>query len=513
MFRTNDRNYLYLVILYIVLTISYLLSEFIITGRQFGVPLDDTWIHFRFAENFAGGHFFEYNIGDPTPGTTSPFWVIVLAIPFLISSKLIILFSLLAGSVFFLLTGLETYRLGKRLGFSENYALIAAVLTLLAGRLAWSSLSGMEITFFTYITVIIIKTHIGEIELNKTSILTGLLLGLAVVTRPEAYLLAAIYYVLMIVLFRKLLRKNILSLVLSFVVFAAIVIPYPLFCYSLTGKFVPSTFEGQSAALSFSPNMTFIIETGKLFVKDNVIILFLWLVASVYFIINLFRRKSDKKIILIYLWVILLPAVSAFIAPNWRHHGRYLIPLIPFINIVSIDILQKSGRYLQEKYTKFSKIAFKTVPVLLIFFSLLGTIIFALALGWNVENINDQQVKIAYWINRNLQDEKTLGMNDIGAITFITKKKIIDMEGLVTPEIFKLRKLSLDESNKALLKLLKQNGVNYIIIYPGWYDYLMEHYSGAFENVYSARLENNTICGGQEMFVYKIHWNKINPDK
>lgn len=512
MFRTNDRNYLYLVILYIVLTISYLVSEFIITGRQFGVPLDDTWIHFRFAENFAHGHFFEYNIGDPTPGTTSPFWVIILGIPFLISPKLILLFSLLAGSVFFLLTGLETYRLGKRLGFKDSYAFLIAVLTLLAGRLAWSSLSGMEITFFTYLTVIIIKNHLSEIQQNRVSIVTGLLLGLAVITRPEAYLLALIYYMLTVIPLRKSLKKNIVHLVLSLIVFAVIIIPYPVFCYSLTGKFVPSTFEGQNAALSFLPNLTFLAETGKLFIKDNIIILLLWLWASVYFIVKLIKRKADSKFILIYLWAILLPVVSAFVAPNWRHHGRYLIPLIPFINIVSIDILQKSGRYLQEKYSKFSKVAFEITPVLLIFFSVTGTIIFALALGWNVENINDQQVKIAHWINRNLQDETALGMNDIGAITFITKKRIVDMEGLVTPEIFKLRKLRLDESNKALLRLLKQNNVNYIIIYPHWYDYLMEHYSGVLENVFSAKLENNTICGGPEMFVYKIHWDKINVD-
>jgi hypothetical protein len=38
----------------------------------------------------------------------------------------------------------------------------------------------------------------------------------------------------------------------------------------------------------------------------------------------------------------------------------------------------------------------------------------------------------------------------------------------------------------------------------------MEHYSNAFEQVFSAKLEKNTICGGIEMFVYKINWNKIN---
>ncbi len=510
MFGTNDRNYLYIAILYAVLTISYLLSEYVITGHQFGVPLDDTWIHFRFAENFAHGHFFEYNIGEPVPGTTSPFWVIILSIPFLISSKLTLFFALLVASIFYFLTSIEIYRLSKKLGFKENYALLISVLTLLAGRLAWSSLSGMEITLFCYLTVIIVKNNINEWENKKINIVTGLLLGLAVITRPEAYLLALIYYALTLILMGKTIKKNIFHFVLSVLVFLAVIIPYPIFSYAVTGKLLPSTFEGQSAGLRFLPDTTFLIETGKLFFKDNVLILILWMISAVYFIISLIRRKIDKRFILIYLWVILLPLISAFVAPNWRHHGRYLIPLIPFINIVSIDILQKFINVLEEKGTKLFRFAGKAIPFILILFSLNYTVIFCLTLGWNVDNINSQQVKIACWINKNLPDETSLGTNDIGAITYITKKKVIDMAGLVTPVVFKFQKLSFEEGSKSLLKLLKKNNVNYIIVYPDWFEYLMEHYSYALEQVYSARLEKNTICGGIEMFVYKINWDKIN---
>ena len=225
MFRTGDRNYLYILILYIVLTIVYLISEYVLTGHRFGVPLDDTWIHFRFAENFANGHFFEFNIGDPTPGTTSPFWIIILSIPFLISSKLFMVFSFLVGSIFLLLTCLEVYRLGKRLGFNENYSFLISLLTLLAGRLLWSSLSGMEITLFCYLSVIIVKTHLGELKSGKINIITGLLLGIAAITRPETYLLALIYYIVTLVLFRKTIKQNILHLGLSAIIFLIIIIP------------------------------------------------------------------------------------------------------------------------------------------------------------------------------------------------------------------------------------------------------------------------------------------------
>ena len=510
MFRTGDRNYLYILILYIVLTIVYLISEYVLTGHRFGVPLDDTWIHFRFAENFANGHFFEFNIGDPTPGTTSPLWIIILSIPFLISSKLFMVFSFLVGSIFLLLTCLEVYRLGKRLGFNENYSFLISLLTLLAGRLLWSSLSGMEITLFCYLSVIIIKMHLGELKSGKVNIITGLLLGIAAITRPETYLLALIYYIVTLVLFRKTIKQNILHLGLSAIIFLVIIIPYPIFSYSITGKFLPSTFQGQNAGFYLIPNFTYMVETGKLFFRDNVIILLLWIVSSVYFVYGLARNKTDKKYLLIYLWVILLPAISAFVAPNWRHHGRYLIPIIPFINIVSIDILRKIEQNLRKKNFRFTALVKRITVVVLLLFTLFSTFTFALALGYNVENINNQQVKIAEWVKQNLPDETALGLNDIGAITFITKKKAVDMAGLINPEVFKYQKMSLEEGNRNLLKLLKRNKVNYIIVYPDWYEYLMKHYSSALQQVYSARLEKNTICGGIEMFVYKINWDKIN---
>jgi hypothetical protein len=510
MFRTGDRNYLYILILYIVLTIAYLTSEYFITGHRFGVPLDDTWIHFRFAENFANGHFFEFNIGDPTPGTTSPFWIMILSIPFLIYSKLFMAFSLFVGSVFLLLTCIEIYRLGKRLGFSENYSLLISLLTLLAGRLLWSSLSGMEITLFCYLSIMVVKNHLAELKSGKVNIVTGLLIGIAGITRPEAYLLAVIYYILTIVLFRKSIKQNIFHLALSAVIFLIIILPYHLFSHAITGKFLPSTFEGQNAGFYLAPNFTFLVETGKLFFRDNILILLLWIISSFYFIYRLFRNKTDKQFILIYLWVILLPAVSAFIAPNWRHHGRYLIPIIPFINTVSIDILQKLEQYFQNKNIKFTAAVKKITPAVLIIFTLVSTYTYDISLGMNVENINDQQVKIAEWLKRNLPDETAFGMNDIGAITFITKKKTIDMTGLITPEVFKFQMMSFEEGNKNLMALLKKNKVNYIIIYPGWYEYLMEHYSNALQPVYSARLRKNTICGDIEMFVFKINWNKVN---
>jgi len=505
------------------------MTEYNIAGHQFGVPLDDVWIHFRYAENFSQGYFFQYNPGEPMPGTTSPLWVIILSIPFLFSQSLIIPFALFISSLFFLYALLELFELCVKLGLDLDQSMLITLLTMLAGRLMWSSLSGMEITSFVFLSILVFKNHVKEIEKEKVLISTGLLLGLASVIRPEAYLLALIYFLITIVFIvkqktlpqihlvpisrdRETLRrqgKNYSRLVLSLFVFLIIVLPYPLFCYTATGKFLPNTYEGQVTEMNYLPNFQFLLETGKLFVKENIAVVLLWLVAVFYFVINAVKGKADKKLLLINLWVILLPAVSSVIAPNWRHHGRYLIPLIPFINIVSVILFQKICSYIACKGVKKAALYRKIGLAVLLIFSVNSTIVFAGALGWNVDNINSQHVKIGKWLRDTLPGEKAFGMNDIGAIAFVTKKYVVDMAGLVTPEVFRFQKMSYREGANALLRLLKDKGVNYIIIYPDWFEYIMENYINSFTMVYSAKLEKNTICGEIEMFVYKVNWDKI----
>ena len=48
--------------------------------------------------------------------------------------------------------------------------------------------------------------------------------------------------------------------------------------------------------------------------------------------------------------------------------------------------------------------------------------------------------------------------------------------------------------------------MSYVIIYDAWFEPFLEKYGDRFEYIRSAILEDNTICGGEEMKVYKIHY-------
>lgn len=553
-----DRNYLYLTLVYLVATIGYLVTELVITDGNFGVPLDDTYIHYRFAENLSKGYIFQYNINEPVPATTSPLWVILLSVGFLLSLDPIP-FSVFLSSLFLLLSGFLAYGLCNQLHFPRNISLVASLVTLLTGRMLWSSLSGMEITLCCFLVLLGVRFHLHELSSHEPSTrlrrlarlpgIPGVVFGLAALARPEALLLAMLYFLLTLwMVWRTDLARHRTGfalccpaplhespnrseacpqrtegrhasdrprppskgrLLVSSILFIAIVMPYSLFSYIHTGSFLPTTFRGQGGSLRVLPDLAFLGETALLFLLDNCLVFLVWICAAVYFVYGVIARRTVQlNLLLINMWTILLPAISSVLVPNPRHHGRYLIPLIPFIVILSVHAIQRIYDSLKDGgLATLPSIRNAFVAVLAL--TLPGTVVYANALGWNVDNINEQQVKIAHWLERNLPDERVFALNDIGAIAFITKKRVVDMAGLVTPATLDFQKMGIEDGSKSYLRLLKENGVNFLIIYPHWYEGLMRTYGYAFEKVHSARLEKNTICGGIEMFVFRIRWDSI----
>src|SRR5207244_3200218 len=111
---------------------------------ELGFPMDDPYIHFQFARNLATGHGFAFNPGEPTPGATSPLWVVVLALGRTLGAPIeplaLGLGVLLAGVVAVL-----TLEVGLAAGLPLALSACAGIAVGACGRLIWASLSGMEI--------------------------------------------------------------------------------------------------------------------------------------------------------------------------------------------------------------------------------------------------------------------------------------------------------------------------------------------------------------------------------
>src|SRR5205814_1478352 len=123
------------------------------THGQLGLPMDDPYIHFQFARNLASGAGFAFNAGHPTPGATSPLWVVLLALARLLGAS-IEGAAIALGVLFAAAAAWLTYELGRAARLSAAAAFIAALAVGASGRFAWASLSGMEVCLATALSLL-----------------------------------------------------------------------------------------------------------------------------------------------------------------------------------------------------------------------------------------------------------------------------------------------------------------------------------------------------------------------
>jgi hypothetical protein len=102
-------------------------------------------------------------------------------------------------------------------------------------------------------------------------------------------------------------------------------------------------------------------------------------------------------------------------------------------------------------------------------------------------------------VNANLPPRARLALNDIGAIAYISRREVIDLMGLVTPEILPYRR----EGEAGVIRFVAQTCPDYLIVFPSWFPDLTARRS-LIEPVYRVRLERNLVSGGPEMVVYRL---------
>jgi hypothetical protein len=127
--------------------------------------------------------------------------------------------------------------------------------------------------------------------------------------------------------------------------------------------------------------------------------------------------------------------------------------------------------------------------------------------GWGVQNIEAMQVPLGHWVAANTPRDARLALNDVGAIAFLSRREVVDVMGLVTPDILPYRR----DGELGVLRYLE--GVacpDYLIVFPGWFPRLtaMEE---RFTPVHRVRLARNTVAGAAEMVVYETIWSRARP--
>jgi len=463
-----------------------MIRERLVAGA-WGFPLDDSWIHLHFARNLAEGRGFVYNPGRWVAGSTAPLWTLLLAAGDAVAGASVTTAKAL-GVACAVAASLVTRRAALAWGADPVAAGVAGVALLWMGPVAWGALSGMEVTLAALLVAGALLAH------ARDRLFATVLLGaLAVAARPEAALLLPLL---------ALARPLTLRRVAAFVVIPALVIaPVVAFSYATVGAPYPATaaakVEGgllgwlggirEPLALTLAVRPWAFLREWAGWLWRTHALLPLALVPAVAVV----WRRHGRALGVVALALGLHPLGMALLAPYRGpgfQEGRYSIHLLPLAVVVLASALAGAApRWRRAALLVWLVLALATLAPA------------AERYAWGVQNIEAMQVRLGRWVAANTPPGARLAVNDIGAIAWVSRREIIDLMGLVTPEILPYRR----RGEEGIIRFIGEVCPDYVVIFPTWFPRLAAR-TDLLEPLERVRLERVEVAGGPEMVVYRV---------
>ena len=453
-----------------------------------GFPLDDAWIHQTYARNLVESGEWAFLSGQPSSGSTAPLWTVMIAIGrwLRIDPKM---WSYLLGTLLLVASAWICGRwLTLRSGVSWVWWFFAAILLVLEWHMVWTAVSGME-TLALILIILIVFTWLESQNWNSLGM--GLLIGLGVWFRPDALtlLLPVAWHVAFLDSdqFRKLLRR--MGLVLIGVLL--IVGPYLAFNYALSNELWPTTFYAKQAEYAVYRELPFfhrlwaqlappLAGAGALLVPGLILV-----------IIVHTRQRSWWRLAPL-LWALSYIGAYAVRLPVNYQHGRYAIPIIPVVLVLGMEGMKAWVEPNAKLFFRrlLSRAWLLALPVLAVIFWGIG----AQAYAQDVAIIETEMVAASEWIAVHTEAQALIAAHDIGALGYFGERTLIDMAGLVSPEVIPILR---DE--EALASFLDERNADYLMTFPGWYPKLVER----AELIYTTDAPYSVRAGGENMTIYR----------
>ena len=516
----------------LVAPVIYGVSMLMITGGHVMAPLDDSYIHFQFAQRLSQGHFFEYtSANDFSSGATSFLYPFLLAPFFFLgfNGAKILIVTFLLGIIFRFITALFLYLTGRQLSM-EKTGLFAALLFLLNGNLAWNYLSGMETGLFGALLTAGIYFFVAwRNDAKLKSLVTGFLfLGLASVTRPEGFIILVFC---MALLFRQAFRfhgSRAFYILLFVIPFAA----YMIIIRAQTGDF--STAGVMAKSVSAAPYYAFWEKAAKL--CDNLALIIngyyrnlsnsffpdgpmfpifpvgalypfhlfppgAWILALCGIVISCAREQKHKSGALsiaagVIIIGILAVTNSEVVA---AHNFRYLAPFQPLFLLFAMVGLRK----LTGLFKSGNDRIFFSGALLLVLLSLPSVFYWAWIYGENANDLFEQHRRTSWWIKDNTPADSVIGVTDTGIIGYFSERDIYDFVGLTTPNQAKHWRHGPGSAFEKMERLPPERRPDYIATFP----FVWDNTGLLGRPVYQAPLKKNLTTMSNNFTVFQQDWS------
>ncbi len=417
-------------------------------------PLDDSWIHQTYGRNLAEYGEWSFIPGVASAASTSPLYTVVLAagytlgIPFrLWTHGLGALTLALVGLIGASLAAQVASQTTMRVAPGRRWLSLATGLALVLGwHLIWAAASGMETAIFCLFVPILIWLSWRELEPGSQAVSSvarrgavfGIAAGLATLTRPEGVMLAGLIGLALVIV-----RPNMTwrSLIVwggaASICFVIVLAPYLIFNLRLTDGLLPNTAAAKRMESAPYLARSYLWRLGNVLTPLAAGGQLLLVPGMIAYALLLPRARRSLLLALPLIWSVALILLYAATLPLELQHGRYVIPALP-----TAIIAGAAGTDWLLRRVNGSLIGRVLVRTLAASAALLFVAFaFTLGLGAYVQDvtiIDQEMVASALWIKDNVPPDQLLVTHDIGAVGYFAPRPLLDIGGLITPEVVPL---------------------------------------------------------------------------
>ncbi len=484
---TNRRNFIFTVIAVGALSAGAFL---IICAQKYslGFPLDDAWIHQTYARNLGEMGEWSFIPGQASAGSTAPLWSALIALGYLLKIPYKwwtygIGVTALIATAWLAVDWVRTR--DRALGV---WGIGLAALLLLEWHLVWAALSGMETILLAFLSVLFFWMLAQD---EPGFFRVGVLIGVGVWIRPDALTLLLPAAWIILIMYRGNFRQIGAALLRVIVGITGPFLIYLTMNWSVAGSIWPSTFYAKQVEYSVLRQSPFLYRYFEQLTTIAAGALIILLPGLLLYIIQAIKSRSWERLAPI-IWAGAYIGAYAFRLPATYQHGRYAIPTIPILLVVGFEGIRiwysQNGRSRVKRLIH--RVWIISLGAVVAIFWWQGSQAYAL----DVAIIETEMVKASRWIAENTEPDSYIAAHDIGALGYFGNRVIIDLAGLVTPEVIPIIRSEVD-----LDSFLDQNYADYLMTFPGWYPRLV---SGR-ELIYSTDSEFSPQAGGENMAIYR----------
>jgi hypothetical protein len=483
-------NKRWLIFAFIVLAFLSIGGYFAASARTFaiGFPLDDAWIHQTYARNLWQEQTWSFIPDVPSAGSTSPLWSILLAIGY--GLGLDKNWAYLMGLLLLLtLSGLCVIWLRARQRNSNRYVWLVGALILIEWHMVWAAASGMEILLSAVFAVLVFFWL--EAKLGYPALL-GLTIGISVWVRPDLILLVLPVGWSWFWQYKPDWRKLIVYILALGAGVAIGLVPYGLFNLYIGDTLLPNTFYAKQAEYAILVKGGLLRRILDQFLVPLVGIGVVLLPGVIYSSYKSVHERELYRLASI-LWVIMVMVLYALRLPVTYQHGRYLMPAIPVWTVIGFEGLMLWVHPGSDNMLR--RIISRAWIMVLVLVGVIFWVLGARAYGRDVAIIETEMVATSKWIASNTPQDSLIAAHDIGALGYFGERQILDLAGLISPEVIPIIR---DEAE--LQDFLILNNADYLMTFPGWYPELVE----GKRVIYSTQSSFSPEAGGENMEVFAL---------